>query len=40
LRPLQQCPHISTWMHFDHPVADTLMTPKYANRYDIAFFQT
>ena len=27
-----------TWMHVDHPAAEAFMTPKYANRYDVAFF--
>ncbi len=27
-----------TWMHVDHPAAEVFMTPKYANRYDVAFF--
>src|SRR3989338_9109518 len=27
-----------TWRHVDHPAAEAFMTPKYANRYDVAFF--
>ena len=27
-----------TWMHIDHPAAEAFMTPKYANRYDVALF--
>ena len=27
-----------TWMHVDHPAAEAFMTPKYANRYDVAVF--
>src|SRR5215213_11159516 len=27
-----------TWMHVDNPAAEAFMTPKYANRYDVALF--
>ena len=27
-----------TWMHVDNPAAEVFLQPKYANRYDVAFF--